>query len=101
MKNKLAISIHKVILYFIGFYTVYYWFFSHLQIMILLSGLLISITFYDIVHYWCHFGYQTNIKWINYLRRNHLKHHYRDQTKGFGVTSTFWDRIFGTLHTDS
>jgi len=96
MKNKLAISVHKILLYFIVFYAFYSLFLSQVQIIILLSGLLISITFYDIVHYWCHFGYQTNIAWINHLRRNHLKHHYRDQNKGFGVTSTIWDKVFGT-----
>ncbi|BFG28263.1 hypothetical protein CerSpe_145370 [Prunus speciosa] len=29
--------------------------------------------------------------------RNHLNHHFRIQSKGFGVTSSLWDTVFGTL----
>ncbi len=30
------------------------------------------------------------------LKKYHLQHHYADFENGFGVTSRFWDRIFGT-----
>jgi 4-hydroxysphinganine ceramide fatty acyl 2-hydroxylase len=30
------------------------------------------------------------------LKKYHLKHHFADYENGFGVTSRFWDRIFGT-----
>lgn len=30
------------------------------------------------------------------LKRYHLAHHYKDFENGFGVTSRFWDRVFGT-----
>lgn len=33
------------------------------------------------------------------LKKYHLAHHYKDFENGFGVTSRFWDRVFGTeLH---
>ena len=33
------------------------------------------------------------------LKKYHLAHHYQDSENGFGVTSRFWDRVFGTeLH---
>jgi sterol desaturase/sphingolipid hydroxylase (fatty acid hydroxylase superfamily) len=31
------------------------------------------------------------------LWRNHHLHHYKDDHKGFGVSSTIWDRVFGTM----
>lgn len=31
------------------------------------------------------------------LWRNHHLHHYRNEELGFGVSSTVWDRIFGTM----
>lgn len=30
-------------------------------------------------------------------QRYHMNHHFRIDDKGFGITSTFWDRVFGTL----
>jgi sterol desaturase/sphingolipid hydroxylase (fatty acid hydroxylase superfamily) len=31
------------------------------------------------------------------LWRNHQLHHYKDEHLGFGVSNTFWDRVFGTM----
>jgi len=30
------------------------------------------------------------------LKKYHLQHHFADFENGFGVTSRFWDRMFGT-----
>lgn len=30
------------------------------------------------------------------LKSYHMQHHYADYENGFGVTSRFWDRVFGT-----
>ena len=30
------------------------------------------------------------------LKKYHLQHHYADYANGFGVTSRFWDVVFGT-----
>uniref|UniRef100_A0A453LYR3 Fatty acid hydroxylase domain-containing protein n=1 Tax=Aegilops tauschii subsp. strangulata TaxID=200361 RepID=A0A453LYR3_AEGTS len=30
-------------------------------------------------------------------QRYHLSHHFRIQDKGFGITSSLWDAVFGTL----
>jgi sterol desaturase/sphingolipid hydroxylase (fatty acid hydroxylase superfamily) len=31
------------------------------------------------------------------LWRNHHLHHYKDEGKGFGVSTTLWDRVFRTM----
>ena len=30
------------------------------------------------------------------LKKYHLQHHFADYENGFGVTSRFWDKVFGT-----
>lgn len=30
------------------------------------------------------------------LKKYHLQHHFADYQNGFGVSSRFWDRVFGT-----
>lgn len=32
-----------------------------------------------------------------FWQRYHLNHHFKVQTDGFGITSSLWDRVFGTL----
>lgn len=32
-----------------------------------------------------------------FSQKYHLNHHFRIQNKGFGITSSIWDRVFGTL----
>jgi dihydroceramide fatty acyl 2-hydroxylase len=96
MKGRIALTVHKILIYLVAFYLGYSLLFSKVNVMAICLGTLIGLTLYDIAHYYCHFGPETSINWINNLKRNHLKHHYRDQNRGFGVTSTFWDQIFGT-----
>ncbi|KAL9621657.1 MAG: hypothetical protein Q9160_003910 [Pyrenula sp. 1 TL-2023] len=49
---------------------------------------------YDLTHYFLH---HRNLP-LHYreLKKYHLQHHFADFENGFGVTSRFWDRIFGT-----
>jgi 4-hydroxysphinganine ceramide fatty acyl 2-hydroxylase len=49
---------------------------------------------YDLTHYFLH---HVNLPaWYKELKKYHLEHHFLDYENGFGVTSRFWDRIFGT-----
>jgi sterol desaturase/sphingolipid hydroxylase (fatty acid hydroxylase superfamily) len=36
-------------------------------------------------------------KRFKHLWRHHSLHHYRYPDKAFGVSSTFWDKVFGTM----
>ncbi len=82
----------------VGFYLFYSMFLEKFDIIVLLLGVLTGLTFYDIAHYYFHFGPEINIGWINDLKRNHLKHHYRNLDERFGVSNTLWDALFKTLH---
>jgi sterol desaturase/sphingolipid hydroxylase (fatty acid hydroxylase superfamily) len=30
------------------------------------------------------------------LRELHMRHHFQDHERGYGVSAPFWDRVFGT-----
>ncbi|PIN24095.1 Sphingolipid fatty acid hydroxylase [Handroanthus impetiginosus] len=60
------------------------------------GGGLLGYVIYDCTHYYLHHG--KPLKGLSYrLKRFHMNHHFRIQNMGFGITNTFWDRIFGTL----
>lgn len=58
------------------------------------AGIAYGYLFYDTIHWTVHF-YDIDWKWYRNLRRNHMRHHLVS-TWRFGVTNTFWDRIFRT-----
>ncbi|KAK6352934.1 fatty acid alpha-hydroxylase [Orbilia brochopaga] len=49
---------------------------------------------YDLTHYFLH--HKNLPYYYKELKKYHLQHHFADYENGFGVTSRFWDRIFGT-----
>ncbi|KAK9936976.1 hypothetical protein M0R45_013795 [Rubus argutus] len=60
------------------------------------GGGLLGYVMYDVTHYYLHHG-QPSSEVPKKLKRYHLNHHFRIQDKGFGITSSLWDRVFGTL----
>jgi len=59
-------------------------------------GFLLGYLLYGTMHYAIH-AWNPPFKWMKPLWRNHHLHHYKVQEKGFGVSSTLWDHIFGTM----
>ena len=51
---------------------------------------------YGTMHYAIH-AWNPPFAWMKPLWRNHHLHHYKDEHKGFGVSSTLWDVVFGTM----
>eukprot|EP00051_Salpingoeca_urceolata_P029414 m.6745 g.6745 ORF g.6745 m.6745 type:complete len:305 (-) comp2718_c0_seq1:114-1028(-) len=62
----------------------------------LTAGALLFYVLYDLTHYYIHFGGK-KLFWLNALKQAHMDHHYRDCSKGFGISNQFWDMPFGTL----
>ncbi|GAB4830117.1 cytochrome P450 [Ancistrocladus abbreviatus] len=60
------------------------------------GGGLFGYVTYDVTHYYLHHG-QPSKGVTQRLKKYHLQHHFRVQTKGFGITSSFWDHVFGTF----
>jgi sterol desaturase/sphingolipid hydroxylase (fatty acid hydroxylase superfamily) len=62
-----------------------------------LMGFIIGYIAYDMVHYYVHHAEPTT-RLGQTLRRLHLMHHFRDPTRGFGVSAPWWDYVFKTEH---
>lgn len=58
------------------------------------SGGLFGYICYDLTHYFLH--HRKLPSFYQSLKKYHLKHHFADYQNGFGVTSRFWDWVFGT-----
>jgi sterol desaturase/sphingolipid hydroxylase (fatty acid hydroxylase superfamily) len=59
------------------------------------SGFVMGYYFYSIMHYSIH-RYKAP-KWLKPLWEHHHRHHHLVDDQAFGVSSTLWDRIFGTM----
>ena len=61
----------------------------------LFTGFVLGYLLYDYIHYATH---HVNLPGPigRRLKQNHLRHHYADEEKSFGVTSPLWDYVFGT-----
>jgi len=58
------------------------------------SGGIFGYICYDMTHYFIH--HKNLPTYYRELKKYHLQHHFMDYENGFGVTSRFWDRVFGT-----
>lgn len=63
---------------------------------VFIPGLVNGYVLYSFMHYSMHM-FKPPFKFLQPLWRHHHLHHYRFQTKAFGVSSPFWDYIFGTM----
>ncbi|MBJ7332776.1 MAG: sterol desaturase family protein [Solirubrobacteraceae bacterium] len=59
------------------------------------SGFLAGYLVYDMTHFYLHHRVPTSVLGKR-LREHHMRHHFQDDTRGFGVSSPVWDRVFGT-----
>jgi sterol desaturase/sphingolipid hydroxylase (fatty acid hydroxylase superfamily) len=59
-------------------------------------GFIFGYLLYGSTHYAIH-AWNPPFKWMKPLWRNHHLHHYKNEHLGFGVSTTIWDRVFGTM----
>ena len=59
-------------------------------------GFVLGYLLYGSMHYAIH-AWKPPFKWMKALWRNHHLHHYKNEEFGFGVSTTLWDRVFGTM----
>lgn len=61
------------------------------------TGKLTGYIIYDMIHYYLHHGSpEANSKWHK-RKIYHHNHHFKDSEFGFGISTTLWDHVFGTL----
>lgn len=63
----------------------------------LMVGTLFGFIYYEYVHWRIHFREPKNTYQEN-LKAHHLAHHFCNARLYHGVSSHFWDRVFGTLN---
>jgi sterol desaturase/sphingolipid hydroxylase (fatty acid hydroxylase superfamily) len=59
---------------------------------------LLTTCFYEFCHCIQHLAYKPKNKWLAEMKRQHMAHHFHDETGNFGITSFIWDRLFGTYY---
>jgi len=63
----------------------------------LFAGSILGYVMYDTLHYYFHHGEKLAMpSFVKKLKTLHLNHHYKDDTKNYGVTSPLFDFICGT-----
>lgn len=62
------------------------------------AGFLVGYVIYDTTHYATH-HWKMRSGLGRFLREYHLRHHFRDDDLGYGVSSPLWDYVFGTVST--
>lgn len=66
--------------------------------MAVFGGGFMGYIMYDVTHYSIH--HIRLPQFMKELKKHHLDHHYKNYDLGYGVTSKFWDSVFGTAMTD-
>lgn len=60
------------------------------------AGFLVGYLFYDMTHFHIH-HHRSDNRLSLALRRYHYRHHFQQSDRGYGVTSSLWDRVFRTV----
>jgi sterol desaturase/sphingolipid hydroxylase (fatty acid hydroxylase superfamily) len=59
------------------------------------GGFLAGYLAYDMIHFYVH--HHRPRTWVGRrLRELHMRHHFQDDERGFGVSAPYWDLVFGT-----
>jgi sterol desaturase/sphingolipid hydroxylase (fatty acid hydroxylase superfamily) len=76
------------------FYVFFAWIFQS-YVAPLFAGFITGYLCYDMTHYAIHhYNFHSHF-WLA-VKNYHIKHHFLDSTKGFGVTSPIWDYVLRT-----
>jgi sterol desaturase/sphingolipid hydroxylase (fatty acid hydroxylase superfamily) len=60
------------------------------------AGFILGYIFYDTIHYATHHAPMKS-KTAQWVKHHHIRHHYSNDTRGYGVTTPLWDYVFGTM----
>lgn len=59
------------------------------------AGFLVGYLVYDMTHHALH-HHTPRTALGRRLREKHMRHHFQDDTRGYGISAPWWDRVFGT-----
>lgn len=78
-----------------GFYFLFSVFLATKFLYSFFAAFITGYLIYDMTHYALHHS-KLKGRYMKKLKKHHMLHHYTDDTKGFGVSSSLWDKIFGS-----
>jgi dihydroceramide fatty acyl 2-hydroxylase len=61
----------------------------------LAAGFFAGYLVYDLTHYYLH-HFRPRGPIARVLRERHMRHHFQDETCGFGISAPYWDDVFRT-----
>jgi sterol desaturase/sphingolipid hydroxylase (fatty acid hydroxylase superfamily) len=61
----------------------------------LAAGFFAGYLVYDMAHYYLH-HFRPRGRLGRMLRERHMRHHFQDHTRGFGISAPYWDEVFRT-----
>jgi dihydroceramide fatty acyl 2-hydroxylase len=59
------------------------------------AGFFAGYLVYDLTHYYLH-HFHPRGRLGRMLRERHMRHHFQDDTRGFGISAPYWDEVFRT-----
>ncbi len=59
------------------------------------AGFFAGYLVYDMLHYYLH-HFTPRGRLGRMLRERHMRHHFQDDTRGFGISAPYWDEVFRT-----
>jgi dihydroceramide fatty acyl 2-hydroxylase len=59
------------------------------------AGFFAGYLVYDMMHYYLH-HFRPRGPLGRMLRERHMRHHFQDDTRGFGISAPYWDEVFRT-----
>jgi dihydroceramide fatty acyl 2-hydroxylase len=86
-----AVSVPLAALVFGGLYLV----FGERPAPGIAAGFYAGYLVYDMLHYYLH-HFVPRGRLGRMLRERHMRHHFQDDTKGFGISAPYWDEVFRT-----
>ncbi len=86
-----SVSVPLAFLFYVGFVAVL----GKPDAYLFTAGFLAGYLNYDMTHFHVH-HHKPRTRLGRYLRELHMRHHFQDDTAGFGVSAPFWDHVFRT-----
>ena len=77
------------------FYLAFYFVLGDTYALAFGAGFLAGYLIYDMTHYHLH-HHKPKTRIGKRMRTLHMRHHFQDDTRGFGVSAPWWDHVFGT-----
>ncbi|MFQ5637682.1 MAG: sterol desaturase family protein [bacterium] len=79
------------------FFGLFHFLLGATYVMAFFPGFVFGYVCYDMIHYATHhFPMKSGVGL--WLKHHHIRHHYQDETNGFGVSSPLWDYVFKTTY---